>query len=114
MKIELLWIDGCPSYQRTKELLEQVLREENLNINIEMVQVRDNDDAVAKKFLGAPTIRINGIDPFAQPDQNNFAMQCRVYQTPAGLRGVPTKEMLRAAVREVYNPHPSPLPQRER
>ena len=101
MKIELLWFDECPSYQQARALLEQVLREEKIDATIEMVQVRDHADAVAKKFLGSPTIRFDGIDPFAEPGQDNFAMQCRVYQTPAGLKGVPTKDMLRAAVKNL-------------
>lgn len=100
MKVELLWFDGCPSYRHAQELLEQVLREENIVAPIEMVQVHDSADAFAKKFLGSPTIRLNGADPFAEPGQNNFAMQCRVYRTPEGLKGWPTKEMIRAAVRE--------------
>jgi len=98
VKVELLWIDECPSYQRAKELLEQILRGENIAAAIEMIQVRGDADAVAKQFLGSPTIRINNVDPFAEPNQNNFAMQCRVYRTPEGLKGVPTKEMLRTAV----------------
>ena len=100
MKVELFWIDECPSYQRTKELLEQVLRDENIAAAIEMIQVRDNADAVAKKFLGSPTIRLNGVDLFAQPDQHEFALQCRVYRTPQGLKGAPSEEMVRAAVRD--------------
>jgi hypothetical protein len=101
MKIELLWFDGCPSYQEARASLEQVLREEGIDAPVEMIQVRDHADAVTRKFLGSPTIRLNGVDPFAQPGQNNFAMQCRVYRTPDGLKGSPTKEMLRAAVRSV-------------
>ncbi len=99
MRIELLWFDGCPSYQRARDILEQVLREENIAARIEMIQVSDDADARAKKFLGSPTIRLNGVDPFAEPGQENYAMQCRVYRTPDGLKGVPTKEMLRAAVK---------------
>lgn len=99
MRIELFWFDGCPSYLRARDILEQVLREENIAARIEMIQVSDDADALAKKFLGSPTIRLNGADPFAEPGQGNYAMQCRVYCTPEGLKGVPTKEMLRAAVK---------------
>ncbi|MDE3089533.1 MAG: DUF2703 domain-containing protein [Chloroflexota bacterium] len=101
MKIELLWFDECPSYQGARELLEQVLREEKIDAAIEMVQVRDHADALAKRFLGSPTIRLNGVDQFAEPGQESFAMQCRVYRTPDGLKGVPTKGMLRAAVKNL-------------
>jgi hypothetical protein len=99
MQVELLWFAGCPSYLRAQELLAQVLREEGVDAPIEMIQVHDDAEAIALKFLGSPTIRLNGRDPFAEPGQDHFAMQCRVYRTPAGLKGVPTLEMLRAAVR---------------
>jgi hypothetical protein len=99
MQVELLWFAGCPSYLRAQELLAQVLREEGIDAPIEMIQVHDDAEAIALKFLGSPTIRLNGRDPFAEPGQDQFAMQCRVYRTPAGLKGVPTLEMLRAAVR---------------
>jgi hypothetical protein len=103
MKIELLWIEGCPSYEPTLESLEQAMREVKIAAPIEMVRVRNDADAVAKKFLGSPTIRIDGVDPFAEPHQTDFAMQCRVYQTSDGLRGIPTREMLRAALRNRYS-----------
>ncbi len=99
MKVELLWFDGCPSYQRARELIEQVLREEEIDAPIEMIQVHDDEQAIRMKFLGSPTIRLNGVDPFAEPGQGNFAMQCRVYRAPEGLKGWPTKAMLRAVVR---------------
>jgi len=99
MQVELLWFAGCPSYLRAQALLAQVLREEGVDAPIEMIQVHDDAEAIALKFLGSPTIRLNGRDPFAEPGQDQFAMQCRVYRTPAGLKGVPTLEMLRAAVR---------------
>lgn len=98
MKIELFWIDGCPSAERAKEVLVQVLHDQSIDARVEMIQVRDNADAVAMKFLGSPTIRLNGRDPFAPANASDFGIQCRVYQTPAGLRGSPTKEMLLQAI----------------
>lgn len=100
MRIELLWFEGCPSHQRAKELLEQVLREEGIADQVEMIQVHDDADARARKFLGSPTIRINGVDPFVEPNQKSFAIQCRMYHSPESLNSVPTKAMLRAAVRD--------------
>lgn len=99
MKVELLWFAGCPSYLLARERLAQVLREEGIDVPIEMIEIKDDADAIAHKFLGSPTIRLDGRDPFAEPGQEDFAMQCRVYRTPVGLKGVPTLEMLRAAVR---------------
>ncbi len=101
MKVELLWFEDCPNYARAADLLREVLREASVAAEVELVQVRDNADAIAQQFLGSPTVRLNGVDPFALEGQTNYALQCRVYLTPEGMRGMPTKEMLRAVVRKV-------------
>jgi hypothetical protein len=54
-------------------------------------------DAEHRGFSGSPTILINGAEPFAEPARAP-AVACRVYRTPAGLRGVPDAAALRAAV----------------
>jgi hypothetical protein len=46
--------------------------------------------------VGSPSIRVNGEDLFPV-DHENYALGCRVYQTPDGLRGWPTVEMLEEA-----------------
>jgi hypothetical protein len=102
MKIELLWIDGCPSVQPMLESLESELRAEGIDAVIELVRVRDNADAVMKKFPGSPTVLIDGVDPFAETHQTSFGIQCRLYPTIEGLRPTPTREMLRAALRQAH------------
>jgi hypothetical protein len=101
MNIELMYFDTCPSYQNARALLEQVLAEERINAPVEMVPVRDDEDAVLKQFVGSPTLRANGVDLFAEQASGVYAMQCRVYRTPDGLRGWPTKSMIRAALKAV-------------
>ena len=48
-------------------------------------------------FTGSPTILINGIDPFAQPQQTP-GLACRLYPTPDGPAGVPSLPELRRAL----------------
>lgn len=98
MKVQVLWIDECPSYRRAHDLLEQVLREQGIDMPIEMIQLRGDADARAQKFPGSPTIRINGRDLFESSESSHFGILCRVYGTPAGLSGAPTKEMIRSAL----------------
>ncbi len=98
MKIELLYFDDCPSYQEARAMMEQILAEERIGAQIEMVRVADDDDAQAKQFVGSPTLRVNSVDLFPEKVSGIFAMQCRVYRTPQGFKGVPTKEMLHDAL----------------
>lgn len=98
MKIELFYFDDCPSCQNAPALLEQVLAEEGIDATIEMIRVMDDADAVSKQFVGSPTLRVSGADLFPDQMSGVYAMQCRVYRTPQGCKGIPTKEMLRGAL----------------
>ena len=100
MKIELLYCDDCPSYQMAQKLLGEVLAEEQLPGEIKLIAIRTDADAQHWKFLGSPTIRFDGVDPFAQ-GETHYGLECRVYLRPDGLRGWPTKNMLREAVNNV-------------
>ncbi len=97
MKIELLYFDGCPSYRVTEDLLREVLAEAHVSDPIEAIEIKTETDAQHWRFFGSPTVRFDGIDPFEQGEAQ-YGLECRVYRTPEGLRGWPTKEMLRAAL----------------
>ena len=51
------------------------------------------EEAEAIGFLGSPTVRINGADPFAEPGAG-VGLTCRLYPTSTGLAGGPTIEQL--------------------
>lgn len=44
-------------------------------------------------------IRIDGVDLFPV-DHSDYALGCRLYTTPEGMRGWPSSEMIRAALAE--------------
>lgn len=46
-----------------------------------------------RRFVGSPTVLVNGVDPFARPDQQP-AFACRLYRTPHGTSGRPDPETL--------------------
>jgi hypothetical protein len=97
MKIELLYFDGCPSYRPAEDSLREVLVEANVLDPIKMIEVKTETEAQHWKFPGSPTIRFDGVDPFAH-GETDYGLECRVYLTPDGMRGCPTKDMLRAAL----------------
>jgi hypothetical protein len=98
MNIQLLYFEGCPSWQQGLENLKAALQREGLEAEIESVKVRDDADAEAKHFLGSPSFRVNGVDLWHEA-REQYALGCRVYHTPQGLRGVPTVDMLREKLR---------------
>lgn len=97
MKIELLYFDGCPSWQGGLKNIKAALHMEELNIPVELIQIIDDDDATRKKFLGSPSFRIDGVDLWDE-ERDTYSLSCRVYTTPEGMKGSPTVEMLREAL----------------
>ena len=98
MKVELLYFDGCPSWQSGLQNLHSALEENGLDVSVELVQVLDNDDAVRRKFLGSPSFRINGIDLWNE-ERDTYSLSCRVYATLEGMKGSPTRQMLEDTIR---------------
>ena len=98
VKIELLYFDRCPTYRPAQESLKQALSEEGIDARIQLLAVNTNEEAQRMRFPGSPTIRVNGRDLFPAPEPQDGGLGCRMYTTPEGLRGTPTKEMLREAL----------------
>ncbi len=100
MEINLLYFDGCPSWQNAMANLQTALNEERLDISINLIEVKSDQEAADAKFLGSPSFQVNGQD-FWPGDRQSYPMNCRVYSTPEGLKGWPTVEMLRQKLLEI-------------
>lgn len=98
MKIELLYFDGCPSWQTALKNLKTALQEEGIAEAITTFEIKDDEQAAKEEFLGSPSIRINGRDLWFE-QRKNYSLSCRVYGTPEGVKGFPTVEMLRSKIK---------------
>ena len=85
MKIELLYFDGCPSWEAGLKNLEAALREDGLLASVEMVEVANDDGAARLKFLGSPHFRVDSQDLWPE-EREIYPLSCRVYPTPEALR----------------------------
>ena len=96
--IEVLYFDSCPSWRKAVENLEGALEAEGLSAEVELIRVETEAEAQAQQFLGSPSFRLDGRDLWPE-NRTEFALDCRVYATPQGLKGWPTVEMLRERLR---------------
>ncbi len=99
-EIELLYFDGCPSWQEALENLRQVIETENLPYQVRLIEITTPQQAQEERFLGSPSFRLNGMDLWPET-RTRYNMSCRVYQTNQGMRGSPSVEMLRERIREM-------------
>ena len=97
--VEVLTFDGCPHGGPALELVARVLDETGIAADVRRVDVPDAESAEAHRFLGSPTIRVNGrdIEPGAA-DRDQYVLSCRVYRTESGMQGEPDERWLRDAL----------------
>ena len=100
MKVEVLYFDGCPNHKRWLPHLRGLLRSAGVGDAVELVAVDTDAAAREQRFLGSPSLRIDGVDIEPGADERrDFALKCRLFATADGLVGVPPDEWVLAAVR---------------
>jgi glutaredoxin len=104
MVIRVLSFEGCPHCEAATDLVEKTVRDLHLKADIEAIQVKNESEARRYRFLGSPSIQVDGQD--IERDRRNDAASfaCRVYRTPSGITGVPPRELLLDAILESTHP----------
>jgi hypothetical protein len=99
MKIELLYFDGCPTYAELLPRLRELMASEGIGEEVELRRIETPEEAERERFLGSPTVRIDGedVDPTAD-GRDDFGIECRLYRTDDDLARTPPDEWIRAAL----------------
>ena len=99
-RIELLWWEGCPSTERALADLRAAVVEHGLDPDaIEMRHVDTDADAERERFVGSPTIRVDGEDVLPPGGPEPAGLTCRVYRLRDGrVSPTPDPEDLRVAI----------------
>jgi len=100
MKIEVLYFDGCPNHEMLLPRLRDLLEQANLSSAIDLLKVADDVAAQRERFLGSPTLRVDGrdVEPGAEL-RTDFGLKCRLYRTPEGFAGTPPDAWVLEALR---------------
>ncbi|MGP0564721.1 MULTISPECIES: DF family (seleno)protein [unclassified Nitrospina] len=99
MKIELLHFENCPNSQPALELLQDVMRQEGVDIPIQSIAVQTLDDAEKHRFPGSPTIRIDGLDVEGEVGYP-FGLGCRIYLVDGNTHYWPPRQWIEEAIRK--------------
>jgi hypothetical protein len=62
LMIELLYFEGCPHHVPLLERLRQLVAREAADADIVPRRVETDEDAQRLRFLGSPTVRVDGRD----------------------------------------------------
>lgn len=96
MDVTLQYFDDCPNWRVVEQHLIELGREFD-DLHVELQIIDTPEDAERYRFRGSPSILVDGVDPFARPD-DPIGLSCRVYATPDGPSGSPTLDELRAVL----------------
>ncbi len=97
--VELLYFDGCPSHDAFLPHLRALLADHAVAVPITLTRIDSDEDAQRHRFLGSPTLRVNGrdVDPTAA-GRTTYGLQCRLYATDQGRTGTPPDAWILDAV----------------
>jgi len=99
MTVEVLYFDGCPGHEALLPRLRRLLDEAGFAFEIHLRRVDSPEAAERARFLGSPTVRIDGgdVEP-AAAERTDYGLKCRLYATEDGLRGMPPDDWIRTAL----------------
>jgi hypothetical protein len=100
LQVTFLYYEDCPSHDVALERLRSVLFEEEIEAEIEIIKVETDEQAQQLRFIGSPTIRIDGRDIDPPRPEAHYALTCRAYQLEDGrISPLPAPELIRRALR---------------
>ena len=97
--IEILAREDCPSRGMAIAVVERVVAETGVSAWIEVIEMTSEEQARERRFLGSPTVRIEGRDVDQRLNgRTEFTLADRVYRTDRGLAGWPDATWVREAL----------------
>ena len=60
--VKVLFSEGCDNTPPTIDLIKQISSELGIEIDLKLIRIESQDQANQWKFLGSPTVQVNGLD----------------------------------------------------
>lgn len=108
MRVSFLFYEDCPSHDLALERLREVLDEKGIDANVDVVKVESEEQAQELRFVGSPTILLNGQDIAPPPPGSHYALTCRAYRLEDGrISPLPSSDTIRQAIDAAEKAEPS-------
>ena len=99
MHVRFLFYEDCPSHEPALERLQEVLAEEDIDADAEVVKIESEEQAQELRFVGSPTILVNGQDIDPPPPDSHYGLTCRAYRLEDGrILPLPSRGTIRRAL----------------
>jgi hypothetical protein len=99
-RLEVLYIEGCAHYEPLVSRLPGLLERAGVESEVELRIVDSETEARRLRFLGSPTVRVDGRDvELGAEERGDYGLSCRLYRTGDGMTGAPPDGLILAALR---------------
>ncbi len=98
--IEVLYFEGCPSVRQLLPRLRAIVAQHGRDPDaIRLHTIETPEAAQAERFLGSPSLRIDGhdVDPTAAA-RDDYGLKCRIYRSDHGQTAIPPDDWIAAAL----------------
>ena len=100
--VEIFYFVGCPHVEDARRTVAAGIAQACAAepVQVRLVEIADEMEARQQRFLGSPTVRVDGRDvEESSLARDDFGLQCRVYDVEGGRTGAPPAEWVTAALR---------------
>ncbi len=102
MAIDFYFSEDCPHNEEAFQALLKVLKRNGWAAGIHRIVVKDETQAQKNRFLGSPTIRVNGIDLEEGADANrDYKLGCREYTIGGAKTSVLNENFIELALKRI-------------
>ncbi len=98
--VEVLYFDGCPNHEALLPRVRTLVSEIRPDARVDLRRIESPEAAVAERFLGSPTVRVDGrdVDPRAG-ERRDYGLGCRLYRTGGRKLGAPPERWITDSIR---------------
>lgn len=97
--MRILTVPGCEGAEEITDLVRAVIDDMGLErVELSHEVVLNQKDAERKRFLGSPTVMIDGVDIEWSALDNEFAYGCRLYMSCGRIVRQPSSESIRESM----------------
>ena len=103
IRVEVLHSRGQSPGDEAEENLRLAIEATGVEVEITYTEVLSQEDATSKKFLGTPSIRVEGIDvEYGNRPPEEVQTGTRYYNTPDGWKPFPHARLIANAILEAH------------
>jgi hypothetical protein len=104
MKIDFLYSKSTGRSAEAEEAVRMAIESTDPTIEVVYTEINDSEEAKTKRFLGSPSIRVDGVDvEYGDREPDEYQAGTRYYNTPQGWKPYPHARLIANTILEIQS-----------